>query len=71
MKYKDIITLFVGIAFVLPLAYSIGVAKSVWFWIVPILLLRYHYTRDLEVVVVGPVQINLAAISPYFLCTYI
>lgn len=39
MKYRDVITLFVGIAFVLSLAYSIGVAKSVWFWIVPILLL--------------------------------
>jgi len=39
MKYRDIISLFVGIGFVLSLAYSIGVAKSVWFWIVPILLL--------------------------------
>jgi hypothetical protein len=39
MKYRDIITLFVEIVFVLSLAYSIGVAKSVWFWIVPISLL--------------------------------
>jgi hypothetical protein len=39
MKYRDVISLFVGIGFVLSLAYSIGVAKSVWFWIVPILLL--------------------------------
>ena len=27
MKYRDVITLFVGIAFVLSLAYGIGVAK--------------------------------------------
>jgi hypothetical protein len=39
MKYRDVITLFVAIGFVLSLAYSIGVANSVWFWIVPILLL--------------------------------
>ena len=36
MKYRDIITLFVSILFILSLAYSIGVDNSVWF--LPVLL---------------------------------
>ena len=31
MKYRDIITLFVALAFVLTLAYAVGVNMSLWF----------------------------------------
>ncbi|EMR75680.1 hypothetical protein MBGDF03_00532 [Thermoplasmatales archaeon SCGC AB-540-F20] len=36
MKYRDLITLFVSIFFILSLIYSIGVDNSVWF--LPVLL---------------------------------
>jgi len=36
MKYRDIITLFVSIFFILSIAYSIGVDNSVWF--LPVIL---------------------------------
>ena len=36
MKYRDIITLFVSIFFILSFAYSIGVDNSVWF--LPVIL---------------------------------
>jgi len=36
MKYRDIITLFVSLAFILSLAYTIGVDLSLWF--IPIIL---------------------------------
>ncbi len=37
MKYRDLITLFVSIFFILSLAYGIGVDNSVWF--LPVILL--------------------------------
>ena len=36
MKYRDVITLFVSIFFILSLAYSLGVDNSVWF--LPVIL---------------------------------
>jgi hypothetical protein len=36
MKYRDLITVFLILGFFLSLAYKLGVAKSVWFWILPI-----------------------------------
>jgi len=36
MKYRDIITFFVSIFFILSLAYSLGVDNSVWF--LPVIL---------------------------------
>ncbi len=37
MKYRDLITLFVSLSFVLALAYVLGVDRSLWF--VPIIFL--------------------------------
>ena len=37
MKYRDLITLFVSLSFVLSLAYVAGVAPSLWF--VPVIFL--------------------------------
>jgi hypothetical protein len=37
MKYRDILTTFLLIGFFLSLAYTIGVANSVYWWIAPIL----------------------------------
>jgi hypothetical protein len=39
MKYRDILTVFLGIAFFLSLGYAVGVSQNIWFWIVPFLLL--------------------------------
>ncbi|MFH1101938.1 MAG: hypothetical protein V1726_07895 [Methanobacteriota archaeon] len=36
MKYRDVITLFVGLVFLLSLAYAIGVVHPLWFWVVPL-----------------------------------
>ncbi len=36
MKYRDILTTFFILGFFLSLAYNLGVATSVWFWIIPI-----------------------------------
>ncbi len=36
MKYRDVLTVFFALGFVLSLAYTLGVAKSVWFWALPI-----------------------------------
>lgn len=48
MKYRDVITVFLGIAFFMSLGYALGVSQTIWFWIVPIsllvlLLLMYMY----------------------------
>lgn len=32
MKYRDILTLVLVIGFLLSLAYTLGVANSVWYW---------------------------------------
>lgn len=37
MKYRDILTTFLVIGFFLSLAYSLGVAQSLWWLILPIL----------------------------------
>jgi len=37
MKYRDVLTVFLVVGFFLSLAYVIGVSKSPWFWVVPIL----------------------------------
>jgi hypothetical protein len=37
MKYRDILTTFLILGFFLSIAYTLGVAQSVWYWwIVPI-----------------------------------
>jgi hypothetical protein len=36
MKYRDILTVFFVLGFVLSLAYTLGVATSAWFWVLPI-----------------------------------
>jgi hypothetical protein len=36
MKYRDVLTVFFALAFVLSLAYALGVSKSMWFWVLPI-----------------------------------
>jgi hypothetical protein len=36
MKYRDILTLFLILGFSLSLAYTLGVAKSAYFWVIPI-----------------------------------
>ena len=36
MKYRDILTIFLVLGFVLSLAYTLGVATSPWFWVFPI-----------------------------------
>ena len=36
MKYRDLITAFLLVAFPLSIAYTVGVAKSVWFWVLPV-----------------------------------
>jgi len=36
MKYRDLITVFLVLGFFLSLAYTLGVAQSVWYWILPI-----------------------------------
>ena len=38
MKYRDLITIFVGIGFILSLGYAIGAAESIWFWSLPAVL---------------------------------
>jgi len=37
MKYRDVLTTFLVIGFFLSLAYSLGVAQSLWWLILPIL----------------------------------
>jgi hypothetical protein len=37
MKYRDLLTAFLLVGFLLSLAYAFGVSQTVWFWIVPIL----------------------------------
>jgi hypothetical protein len=36
MKYRDVITVFLVLGLLLSLAFTLGVASSVWFWVVPI-----------------------------------
>jgi len=36
MKYRDVLTAVLVIGFLLSLAYTLGVATSVWWWIAPI-----------------------------------
>jgi hypothetical protein len=36
MKYRDVITTILILGFFLSLAYTVGVAQSVWWWIAPI-----------------------------------
>lgn len=36
MKYRDIITTFLVLGFFLSLAYTLGVAHSIWFWVIPL-----------------------------------
>jgi hypothetical protein len=36
MKYRDVLTVFFVLGFVLSLAYALGVSTSLWFWAVPI-----------------------------------
>jgi hypothetical protein len=36
MKYRDILTVFLIVGFLLSLAYTLCVATSVWFWVIPI-----------------------------------
>ena len=36
MKYRDVITTILILGFFLSLAYTIGVAQSVWWWIAPL-----------------------------------
>jgi hypothetical protein len=36
MKYRDVLTTVLVLGFCLSLAYTLGVAHSVWWWIVPI-----------------------------------
>lgn len=36
MKYRDVLTTVLILGFFLSLAYSIGVAQSVYWWIVPV-----------------------------------
>jgi|GEM_PF-1153573 len=36
MKYRDVLTAGLIIGFFLSLAYTLGVAQSIWWWIVPI-----------------------------------
>lgn len=48
MKYRDIITTFLILGFFLSLAYTLGVAHSVYWWILPIsfgvgLILAIYY----------------------------
>jgi len=35
MKYRDVLTVFFALGFVLSLAYALGVSTSLWFWAVP------------------------------------
>ncbi len=39
MKYRDLITIFVSIIFMLSVGYALGVAESIWFWSLPVVLL--------------------------------
>jgi len=39
MKYRDIITLFTGLAFILSIAYTLGVDHGVWYISIILLLL--------------------------------
>jgi hypothetical protein len=32
MKYRDVLTTILGLGFFLSLAYTVGVANSVWYW---------------------------------------
>ncbi|MFO7677046.1 MAG: hypothetical protein R6V50_01505 [Thermoplasmatota archaeon] len=48
MKYRDVVTVFLALAFFLSLGYALGVARSLVFWIVPcfflsLLFLMYWY----------------------------
>lgn len=36
MKYRDVLTVFFVLGFLLSLVYALGVATSLWFWAVPI-----------------------------------
>ena len=36
MKYRDVLTVFFILGFVLSLAYALAVSQTIWFWIVPI-----------------------------------
>ena len=36
MKYRDVLTTVLVLGFFLSLAYTLGVAHSVWWWIVPL-----------------------------------
>ncbi len=38
MKYRDVVTTILVLGFFLSLAYTLGVAHSVWWWIAPIVL---------------------------------
>ena len=39
MKYRDLITIFVSIFFILSVGYALGVAESIWFWSLPVVFL--------------------------------
>jgi len=39
MKYRDLITIFISIIFILSVGYALGVAESIWFWSLPVIFL--------------------------------